>query len=68
MVKYYLKVKGENYNTASLKAKTDIEEVLSKIDYNPLYDNSYKGINLIEGTFKVMCTKRINNIVSISHL
>jgi hypothetical protein len=59
MAKYYVKVDGENNNTASLKAKYDIEEILSKIEYKELYNNSNKSKirNLIKDTFKIIFEK-----------
>lgn len=49
MKKYYLKVRGTENNTASLKAKLDIEQILSKKGYNKFYDTESKSrkINLL---------------------
>ena len=42
MKKYFLKVRANEDNTASLKAKIDIEQILSKDGFNKLYDTNSK--------------------------
>ena len=56
MKKYYLKVRGAENNTASLKAKLDIEQILSKEGYDNLYDTESKGrkINLLIAASRLM--------------
>lgn len=59
MNKYYLQVVGENNNTASLKAKIDIEKILNGEGYTPLYNNWSKlnKINFLAAVIKIVFQK-----------
>jgi hypothetical protein len=61
MNKYFFKIKVEENNTASMKAKLDIESILSKNGYSALYDKNSNSriLKFLAFIIKIMMKRKV---------